>query len=135
MKEKFKHSLKSRFEEEFFHRFDEELSHKFEQELFKRFGKELSHMFEKKFFHMFEEGLSPRITEELLHEKEFKGPIRYYDKYQNLLYNLFISSFLFHRRRKRRFSIADLYMRLYYFYFIISRNVRIEEVKKFSLKF
>ncbi len=132
---RFENGFSLRFDEGFFHIFDGELSYKFEQEFFHGFEKDLSHRFEEEFFPRFEREFSPQFEEEFLHKNRIRMPIRHDNKYQGLLYNLLLSSFLFQRRRNRRFSIADLYLRLYYFYFILSGNISIGEVNKFELKF
>ena len=152
--EEFPHRFKEfphRFEE-FAHRFEEfpyifeefpsrfeEFSHKFKKESYHIFEKESYHIF-KELSHIFEE--STLIFEEShnIFEKDFTHIFeefshRFENPYQGLLLNLVVSSFLINRINRRTFSFLDLYLRLYYFYFIISNSISIEQADKFELKF
>jgi len=112
--------------EEFSHIFEKEFSHIFEKEFSHIFEKEFSHLFEKEFPHMSEKDFAHRF-EEFFHR--FENP------YQGLLLSMVVSSFLTHRRKGRMFSFLDLYLRLYYFYLIVSNSISIEQADKFELKF
>ena len=100
--------------EEFSHIFEKEFSHLFEKFSLRFDNEEFSHIFEKEFSHMSEKEFSHMSEKEFFHR--FENP------YQGLLLSMVVSSFLTHRRKRRMFSFLDLYLRLYYFYLIVSNT-------------
>jgi len=126
------------FEKEFSQRLENWFSQKFETECNQIFD-EFSRIFENEFSQIlgeFSQILNefPQIFDEFPQRlEEFSQ--RFKNPYQGLLLNLVAYSFLIDRGKLKVFSFLDLYLRLYYFYFIISNSISIEQVDEFELKF
>ena len=157
--QEFYHSIEKEYsnklEMEYLHRF-EDFSLKFEKELFHsskdkmhRFDREFSHKFENEFFHRFENefhvfdrsfGQSINAFDRYLEKSKdnhiFKKNFpTFKNNYERYLFGIVISSISSYRRRKRGFSIFDVYMRLNYFYYILSNIIKIKDVEDFKIVF
>ncbi len=162
--EEFNHRFEIEFNhrfEEFNHRFEIEFNHRFEKfnHRFEKFNPELeefNHRFEifnqrfeksnhrfEKFNYRFEKlnHLFFSLVKELSSKKEKQLILRRSRKtdtseevLKNTLYNVLISSMIQDKRRKA-FIISNLYLRLYYFYYHLSRELTIEQAKTFKIEF
>jgi hypothetical protein len=136
------------FEMDFSEIFETELSRRFEMNFSERLA-EFSEIFETEsrrlemnfseriadFSQKFENTLFHGFKNEFSQLFETESSQRFENHYQGLLLKLVISSFWINRRNGRMFSFFDLYLRLYYFYIIISNNISIEQADEFELKF
>ena len=91
-------------------------------------------MFDKRFTHGLQEFVNfiEKDKDSRIFRKNF--PV-FNNNYQSYLFMIVISSISNFGRRKRGFSIFDVYLKLNYFYYLLSNRINIENVDDFEIVF